>query len=231
MNKFEQIYEHLKIYDQLNVLKYWHVLTKDQQETFYNQIISIDLNEMKTIHFNSKQSKEFIDQIDFNQQDSHKLINECTDQKQLDQFESTGLELIADSQLAVITLAAGMSKRLSISYPKGIYSIDLLSTKSLFQIQAERLIRIKSLASRYTSKKSQSIRIPWYLMTSEHTHDLTVEFFAENNYFGLDKRDLIFFKQKSLPCTNSNGKLVMENKFKIKMAPNGNGNPCFIHFK
>jgi UDP-N-acetylglucosamine/UDP-N-acetylgalactosamine diphosphorylase len=158
MNKFEQIYEHLKIYDQLNVLKYWHVLTKDQQETFYNQIISIDLNEMKTIHFNSKQSKEFIDQIDFNQQDSHKLINECTDQKQLDQFESTGLELIADSQLAVITLAAGMSKRLSISYPKGIYSIDLLSTKSLFQIQAERLIRIKSLASRYASKKSHSIR-------------------------------------------------------------------------
>lgn len=69
------------------------------------------------------------------------------EQASMDAYELEGLKAISDGHVALIALAGGLSTRLSINYPKGTYSVDLLSSKSLFQLQAERIIRIKHLAS------------------------------------------------------------------------------------
>jgi len=60
-------------------------------------------------------------------------------------------------------------------------------------------------------------------MTSIATHKETKEHFKNNNYFGLLKSQIKFFKQGLLPCLSPEGKLLMENEFTISMAPNGNG--------
>lgn len=225
MNKFDQVYALLAKHNQLHVLKHWNHLTSHQQDELCNQIISIDLNEPKSVE--SKQA--LIDLIDFNRNESNEQILSSTN---IDQHELEGFRVIANSELAIITLAGGLSKRLSVSYPKGLYSVDLLSNKSLFQLHAERLVRIKQLAIRRFSNRNASI--PWYIMTSDHTHSATIEFFQENNYFGLDTSDVIFFKQKMLPCFREH-KLVLESKYKIKLAPNGTGealhNNILFNFK
>lgn len=37
--------------------------------------------------------------------------------------------------------------------------------------------------------------IPFYIMTSQHTHDKIVSFFQDNAFFGLDAANVLFFRQ------------------------------------
>lgn len=60
-------------------------------------------------------------------------------------------------------------------------------------------------------------------MTSNITHDATVTFFRNNNYFGFDKGSFLFFPQDALPALDHEGKIIMKSKFEVQLAPNGNG--------
>lgn len=105
--------------------------------------------------------------------------------------------------------------------PKGMYNVGLPSGKTLFQIQAERLVRLQNLVKKRSGK---DIAIPWYIMTSDGDIDSrTKGFFKQNNYFGLKESQIVFFLQGSLPSVTPDGKLLLEKKNKLVLSPNGNG--------
>lgn len=60
-------------------------------------------------------------------------------------------------------------------------------------------------------------------MTSEATHDITVAFLHEHNYFNLKEENVKAFKQGMLPCFSLNGKIILDEKHQISKAPDGNG--------
>jgi UDP-N-acetylglucosamine/UDP-N-acetylgalactosamine diphosphorylase len=60
-------------------------------------------------------------------------------------------------------------------------------------------------------------------MTSEHTGEKTKEFFKDHNYFGLDRNNLVLFEQAMQPSLTHEGKLILDQKWKISRAPDGNG--------
>lgn len=56
-------------------------------------------------------------------------------------------------------------------------------------------------------------------MTSEFTLNPTQTFFEENNYFGVERTDVVIFEQRMLPAVDFDGKAILERKDKMAMAP------------
>ncbi|KRZ86637.1 UDP-N-acetylhexosamine pyrophosphorylase [Trichinella sp. T8] len=135
------------------------------------------------------------------------------------------LQLIAENKVAVIVLAGGEGSRLKSYAPKGAMDIGLPSGKSLFQLQAERIIKLQKLATEFANSKNQTVavKIEWLIMVSPATVRKTEKFFHEHAYFGLDKAQIHFFRQGTMPCFSFTKKVLFDSVDAIAMAPDGNG--------
>ncbi|KAL2184411.1 nucleotide-diphospho-sugar transferase [Thermothelomyces heterothallicus CBS 203.75] len=140
----------------------------------------------------------------------------------IDRWYSQGLDLIAANKVGVVLMAGGQGTRLGSSEPKGCFDIGLPSAKSLFQIQAERIRKVEQLAAQKAGTGAE-VTVPWYVMTSGPTRGPTERFFKEHNYFGLKPENVFIFEQGVLPCISNDGKILLESKAKVAVAPDGNG--------
>lgn len=133
------------------------------------------------------------------------------------EFTKLGLDAITKGEVAVILMAGGQGTRLGSSKPKGCYDIGLPSHKSLFQIQAEKLMSLQKLTG-------TKFPIPWYIMTSKPTRESTEKFFKDNLYFGLKSSQIKFFNQGTLPAFDLKGeKLLLGSATELVQSPDGNG--------
>lgn len=83
-----------------------------------------------------------------------------------------------------------------------MFPLGLPSGKTLFQLQAERILRLQNLAN---AKFSTACIIPWYIMTSGATFSKTKRFFEKNNFFGLSADNIFFFEQFQIPSLTTDG--------------------------
>merc|ERR1712203_1212940 len=140
--------------------------------------------------------------------------------RELASYANASYEEISKGKVGILLLAGGQGTRLGTSYPKGMYNVGLPSQKTLFQLQSERILSLQRLAEKKTGRSG---KITWYIMTSASTVKPTSQFFENNNYFGLEAENVVVFQQGTLPCFTFDGKMILGEKYKLSIAPDGNG--------
>jgi len=223
--------QRLKFTNQTHLIQFWSELNSEQRQILLHDIGQVDFDRVQqafqTIRheLNDETKKdepsELIDDV-MEPIPSHLAgsIDGSTDE-QLNFYRQRGLKAIAEGSVCVLLLAGGQGTRLGVDYPKGMFDVDLPSKKSLYQIQAERIQRLEQTANE--TFQCQTAKIPWFIMTSEHTQQQTRNYFQNHNYFGLEKENLILFEQKTLPALDYNGRILLEEKFRLTKAADGNG--------
>ena len=127
---------------------------------------------------------------------------------------AAGAKELAAGRVAVLLVAGGQGSRLGFDGPKGAYSIGPITNKPLFHFHARKVL---GKARKYGKA------VPFYIMTSEANYDATVACFKENGWFGLDRKDVFFFKQGMWPGMTADGKVILDAPGHVFMSPDGHG--------
>ncbi len=204
---FEETRQKLEKYNQQHLLRYYDTLSETKQADFIQQVAETDFSVVTRIGKKEAAKKESsISPI------AAMTLDEIYAEKS--HYEETGIEAIRSGKVGAVLLAGGMGTRLGSDNPKGMYDIGITKPIYIF----ERII--KNLFDVVDQTKAW---IHLFVMTSDKNHEITMAFFEEHEYFGYDRKHIHFFKQDMAPASDYNGKIFLEEKWKLAASPNGNG--------
>jgi UDP-N-acetylglucosamine/UDP-N-acetylgalactosamine diphosphorylase len=134
-----------------------------------------------------------------------------------DELSAAGEAAYAAGAVAVLMVAGGQGTRLGSSAPKGCFEVGAHSGKSIYQLQAEKVLDL----SRRTGRT-----VPFLIMTSPATDAETREYFAANADFGLAPQQVRFFSQGTVPSLDHDGRGLLAEPGRLLENPDGHGG-CF----
>jgi UDP-N-acetylglucosamine/UDP-N-acetylgalactosamine diphosphorylase len=223
---YDQANALLKKNGQEHILAHWKSLSSASRKALLSQIESIDFKSVKRCQEVLKKCDELA------AKKGKPVAPKVAELKgaSLKKAIEAGEKELAAGHVGILLVAGGQGSRLGFDGPKGAYSIGPITGSSLFNFHARKVL---ALSFRY------SVNIPFYIMTSEANYEATVEHFEENDYFGLNPDDVIFFKQGMWPGMTAEGKIILDRPDHIFMSPDGHGgvisalkaNGCFVDMR
>jgi UDP-N-acetylglucosamine/UDP-N-acetylgalactosamine diphosphorylase len=214
--KLKNLKNVLKKYGQTHLLAFWDDLAPDRQENLLAQLTQTDFDQLdrwrteyvlKDTPF--KLPAKLAPAPSYAPQP-----DAAAQRRKYDQARQLGKDLISRGKVAAFVVAGGQGTRLGFDGPKGNFPISPIKNKTLFQIFAETISA--------ASQKYHAV-CPWYVMTSPLNHNQTLDIFAANNYYGLNKNDVFIFQQGTLPNFSLDGKILLADKDPIATSPDGHG--------
>jgi UDP-N-acetylglucosamine/UDP-N-acetylgalactosamine diphosphorylase len=131
-----------------------------------------------------------------------------------DELAAIGDDAYRRGAVAVLTVAGGEGTRLGFEGPKGVFPIGPHSGKSIYQLQAEKVVSLSQRVGR---------DVPLLVMTSPMTDAATGEFFREHEDFGLADGQLSSFVQGTVPSLNRRGQALLAAPGVLLENPDGHG--------
>jgi UDP-N-acetylglucosamine/UDP-N-acetylgalactosamine diphosphorylase len=125
---------------------------------------------------------------------------------------AAGEAAYAAGRVAVLMVAGGQGTRLGFPGPKGCLPVAPHSRKTLYQLQAEKVVDLARQFGR---------AIPFLVMTSPATDGETRAFFAAHGDFGL--ADVRFLQQSTVPSVDRGGRALLAAPGELLENPDGHG--------
>ena len=201
---------------QEHLLQYWNELDEASQQQLAGQLGDINFAELARLipeYVLNRPQTEI--PADLAPAPYFPMEPETAEQKDLyAKASARGIELLKSGRVCFLTVAGGQGTRLGFDGPKGTYPIGPVTGRSLFAYFAQNILR---------AGEKYQVKFSWYIMTSLLNNEATVNFFAENNYFGLDKDQVFFFTQGTMPAIGYDGKLLLGTKSSLSLSPDGHG--------
>ena len=204
-------YERAKTYlyqrGQEQLLEYYEELSESERKALLNQIENLNFSIIKNIEKNKTVKRGKI-------QPAGDAVSVQEIKRRRIQFETVGLNLLSENKVGAVLLAGGQGSRLGYSGPKGTFNMGLTKELSIFELQMNSIKKITEITGRH---------FPIFIMTSYTNNAETVKFFEERNYFGYPRDRIHFYIQDVAPTCNFDGKIYLDEKSRVSIAPNGNG--------
>ncbi len=213
--RLQRAKELARAYGQEHLFSYWSELSDSQRADLLGDIEQIDFVPIPDVvarfvrgkpshdHHQRIEPAPFVSRGEVERRDA--AIREA---------ETRGNDLIADGKVAALIVAGGQGTRLGFDGPKGCLPVTPIAGKPLFAVFAEQLLATGRRAGR---------RIHWYVMTSPANDAGTQAYFRRNAFFGLDAEQVTFFQQGVMPAFGADGLILLEEKHRVALAPNGHG--------
>ncbi len=217
MNGIEStITDKLAEFGQQHLLAFWDELDQSQRNKLLQQIQGIDFQQIDQLYRSASDQQSWVELAQRAQPPPAFRLQDAQSNKGLiERAVDCGRQALADGKLATILVAGGQGSRLGFHHPKGMLPIGPLSKRTLFQMFAEKLL---------ARSKQCGAPIPLYLMTSPATHDETVGFLDDHQWFHLPSSDRRVFCQGTMPAIDAEtGKLLLSSKSELFLSPNGHG--------
>ena len=152
----------LKENNQEHLLKHWDTLSEQEQAAFYHDLRNINFAKINRFFEKTMVEAKTNDKKDEKLQpvppEFVGSVIGAGNSNKVNVWREKGLQVISEGKVAVLLLAGGQGTRLGVTYPKGMYDVGLPSRKTLYQLQAERILKVQELAYEHTGKKST---VPW----------------------------------------------------------------------
>ena len=208
---YEEAESLLKQHGQAHVLRFWKKLDETERQALLAQIASLDFAAIARMQGLLQHHGE---QTASGGSDFEPATVECPDGDRLATYVEQGKTLLKSGKVAVLLVAGGQGSRLGYEGPKGAYPIGPVSNRSLFWFHARKILGLD---------RTYGTHVPFYIMTSDTNDAATRAHFEENDFFGLPREDVFFFKQGMWPALTPEGKIILDTPGHIFMSPDGHG--------
>ncbi len=202
-------YERAKAYlskrGQQHLLDYYDELSATDKETLLNDIENTNFSVLA--HVGQKPKK-------LGKITPVNAVTSSDIKRRYSQFESVGLDFLSEGKVAAVLLAGGQGSRLGFKGPKGMFNIGVNRFLSIFEQQMNNIAEVNAKTGRH---------FHLFIMTSRANNDETIKFFKENDYFGYPRDRIHFYIQDVAPTCDYSGKVFLDEKHRVSLAPNGNG--------
>jgi UDP-N-acetylglucosamine/UDP-N-acetylgalactosamine diphosphorylase len=207
--------ERLERYGQGHLLRFWDELDAARRARLASEVASIDFEQLEQLVADLVRGEgsgappadrvEPIEAFRLPQTDGERVA--------MRRAAGVGADALSTGEVGVILVAGGSGTRLGFEGPKGTFPIGPVSSASLFQIHAEKIVALSRRHRR---------AVPLYIMTSPENHQATVDFFQANSRFGLEH--VRFFVQGQMPAVDrGTGKVLLAARDHVALSPDGHG--------
>lgn len=203
---YESAKAYLESISQGQLLKYYNELSEEEQALLLSDIERVDFSILENLKNSYEPPRGKITPVEAI------TLEEIKENRQA--FEAEGLRLLAEGKVAAVLLAGGQGSRLGFEGPKGTFDMGLTRALPIFKILIDNLKSVTDRVGRCC---------PLFIMTSTKNCEETKSFFVKNNYFGYPQEKIRFYIQEESPACSFEGKVYLDTKCRVSLAPNGNG--------
>ena len=203
---YEEAASRLKECGQLQLLRFYDTLSANEQRSLLDQIERTDFSVLSALSDHASEKRGSFTPL------GALTVPEIRAEEE--SFREEGLKILREGRAAAVLLAGGMGTRLGSDRPKGTFDIGITKPLYIFECVFRNILAYADEAG---------CCFPLLIMTSELNHEATVGFLNEHRFFGYDPEKVFFFMQETAPCAGRDGKLLLEEKWRLASSPNGNG--------
>jgi UDP-N-acetylglucosamine pyrophosphorylase len=220
-----KVFQEFAMKGQGRFLRFWKSMTNEERDKLKRDFERIDLTELSKIYLKCRSNSEgAIDPSSLEPLPSHTWVKLYeSDPLEVATWKDIGMVALNEGKIAVVLMAGGQATRLGMTMPKGFLDLNLPSHKTLYQLHAEKVLRLQDEVKHRFGKSGAEVQIPFYVMTSPEALQQTHQFFIKHQFFGLSHKQVFFFKQRSLPCVAPSGEIIMDTKCSVVFSPDGHG--------